>query len=305
MKELHKLLLRQLKLNFLGTDQPPVDLNQWQNFLECVHKVYTGSDNDRYLLERSLELSSKEMQERLQALDLEKAKNIQSTKLATLGEMAGSIAHEINNPVGLIHIVVGQLLELIQENALESDFLIDSLKQIEQNALRTAKIIAGLRRFSRDGSNDPLSLTSVKKILDDTSIFCAERFRQHDIKFEVQRVDEALLVACREVEISQVLLNLLNNAFDAIQSAPEKWIRLEVQETDSFISFLVSNSGEKIPDKVQKKLFQPFFTTKEIGKGTGLGLTISRKIAEAHKGSLDLDLSASQTCFHFKILKAS
>src|SRR5580692_534433 len=98
---IHKLLARQLRLLSLDPDLLPTDISQWRTFIDRVNKVYNDNDQERYLLERSLQISSKEMMERWQTLDLEKAKTLQAEKFATLGEMAGGIAHEINNPVAL------------------------------------------------------------------------------------------------------------------------------------------------------------------------------------------------------------
>ena len=300
----HKLLARQLKLLSLDSTQLPTDLNQWQELLDRVSKSYEDHDQDRYLLERSLQISSKEMQERFQALDLEKAKSLQATKLATLGEMAGSIAHEINNPIGLINILTSQLIEAIQEDEqLDKAMLISSLKQIEEGTWRIAKIIKGLRGFSRDGSGDLFVATPVNKIIDDVLVFCSERFKQHNIHFKVSELNNQLTVECREVEICQVLLNLLNNAFDAIQNCEDKWIEIEILENANHIQFYVKDCGKGISPQVLEKIFQPFYTTKEVGKGTGLGLSISKKIAENHGGSLVYDSSCPNTCFIFTIAK--
>lgn len=300
---MHKLLQRQLKLLMLNPESTPDDIKQWQTLLERINKAYEDNDQDRYLLERSLQISSTEMKERFQALDLEKSKSLQSAKLATLGEMAGSIAHEINNPVGLIGILTNQLIEMSEENSLDSETLIKSLKQIEESVWRIAKIIKGLRGFSRDASNDLFSFTPIQKIIDDALIFCSEKFKQHNVHFKIISETPSLMAECREVEICQVLLNLLNNSFDAIQNEKEKWIELKVKESTDHIDFFISDCGHGIPPEVLQKLFQPFFTTKEIGKGTGLGLSISKKIAETHGGSLTYDATSKNTCFIFRISK--
>ena len=299
----HKLLARQLKLHGFEAEHLPADLSHWQEFLIRISKAYEAHDQDRYLLERALQISSKEMQERYQALDQEKAKSLQSAKLATLGEMAGSIAHEINNPIGLIGLLTNQLLELSEDKSLDNETLVNSLKQIEESVWRIAKIIKGLRSFARDGSEDLFIPSSVKKVVDDVLIFCSERFKQHNVHFKLEMKNESLSVDCREVEICQVLLNLLNNAFDAIQDHADKWIELKVVENPEDVEFHVIDCGDGLSASAKQKLFQPFFTTKEIGKGTGLGLSISKRIAENHGGSLSYITDSPHTCFVFKILK--
>lgn len=288
----------------LEYDQLPQQLKVWQDFLTRVSKVYSDNDQERYLMERSLEISSREMQERWQALNFEKAKSLNAEKFATLGEMAGGIAHEINNPIGLIGVLTSQIREIVEEEGeIDKDLLLESLRQVEESVWRVAKIIKSLRSFSRDGSNDDLVHTPVRKIIDDVAVFCKERFKQHNIRFTISDISDELMVNCRETEICQVLLNLLNNAFDAIEGMLEEWVELSVGEDEKYIYFAVTNSGPQISDEIQKKLFQPFFTTKEVGKGTGLGLSISRKIAESHGGSLVFDPSSEYSRFALKILK--
>ena len=108
-------------------------------------------------------------------------------------------------------------------------------------------------------------------------------------------------IDCRAGEIVQVLLNLLNNAYDAISESSEKWIKVELKKEPKSIAIWVTDSGGGIPTEVQKKIMQPFFTTKEVGKGTGLGLSISRGIIESHHGQLILDTSSANTCFIIKL----
>ncbi|MGE3973548.1 MAG: sensor histidine kinase [Bdellovibrionales bacterium] len=300
---IHKLLARQLKLLSLEQGSLPAEISKWQDFLERVNKVYLDCDQERYLLERALNISSKEMQERWQALDLEKAKTAHSAKFATLGEMAGGIAHEINNPIGLISILASQLIEQREDNSLSEETLVDALKQIEASAWRVAKIIKSLRDFSRDGSKDSFLEVPIKKIIEDVLIFCSEKFKQHNVTLRIIDLEPNMKAECREVEVCQALLNLLNNSLDAVQKFDNKWIELKVAESDNYVEFSVTDCGNKIPDEVVKKLFQPFFTTKEIGKGTGIGLSISKKIAENHGGLLSYDSSSSNTRFILKIAK--
>jgi C4-dicarboxylate-specific signal transduction histidine kinase len=300
---IHKLLQRQLKVLSLDPNHLPSDLKSWQVLLERISNAYSDGDQERYLLERSLQISSKEMKERYQALDLEKAKALHAEKFATLGEMAGGIAHEINNPLGLIGVLAGQLKEMSAENSLNSEVLTDFLTQIEESVWRVAKIVKALRGFSRDGSKDAFSSVAVQKILDDVTVLCSERFKQYNVSFQVAMVEPDLTIECREVEVCQILLNLLNNAFDAIQSHQEKSVELKIHEANGDLEFSVTNSGNKIRPEVIKKLFHPFFTTKEVGKGTGLGLSISKKIAENHGGVLYYDEAGSNCRFVLRIPK--
>lgn len=107
----------------------------------------------------------------------------------------------------------------------------------------------------------------------------------------------SLEIECHSIKISQVLLNLLNNAYDAIQNQKEKWIKVEIIERQHEIDLIVTDSGNGIPVSVQKRMMQPFFTTKDIGKGTGLGLSISQGIVTSHHGKINIDNASMNTRF--------
>lgn len=143
----------------------------------------------------------------------------------------------------------------------------------------------------------------MKKIVDGTLSFCAQRFNYHGVKLAIDEIPAGLQVECRETEISQVLLNLLSNAYDVVEKLEEKWVRLSVKDLGDRVSILVTDSGKGIPPEIRAKIFQPFFTTKEIGKGTGLGLGISTRIIENHGGTLSVNAECENTQFVISIPK--
>jgi len=131
---------------------------------------------------------------------------------------------------------------------------------------------------------------------------CRQRFRDHSVNLVLPEIDPALLVACREVQIEQVLLNLLQNAFDAVmEQTGEKWIRLDVAIYGRSAVVSVTDSGPGIPAEIKERVMEPFFTTKGVGKGTGLGLSISQTIIAEHGGSLELTEKSAHTCFSFAL----
>ena len=134
--------------------------------------------------------------------------------------------------------------------------------------------------------------------------FCMERLRQNSVELRVPPVEKSLRIDCRPTEISQVLLNLLNNAVDAVQPLAEKWVELKVRNAGNEIEISVTDSGAGIPEKIRDKMGQPFFTTKVVGHGTGLGLSISKGIVEAHGGRLSLDAECEHTRFVVMLPKA-
>jgi PAS domain S-box-containing protein len=227
-----------------------------------------------------------------------------TAKMSALGEMAGGIAHEINNPIGIIHARVNDLKEIAEESdTVPSATVIGTMEKVSNLVMRVAKITKSMRRFSRDAHQDPFHATTLDEILDDTLSFCQERFKLRSVALRLPRDAATFRLECRGTEIAQVLLNLLNNALDAIEALPEKWIEIEGKDAKDFIELSVTDSGTGIPHAVREKLGQPFFTTKEIGKGTGLGLSISRGIIESHGGSLTLDVDCPHTRFLIRLPK--
>lgn len=227
-----------------------------------------------------------------------------SSKMSALGEMAGGIAHEINTPLAVIQMRTEQLLMCFNENKLDKKIFEEALPAIDQTVNRIAAIVNGLRFFARDGSKDPLVQYSVATLVNDTFSLCKERFNNHNIKLDYLS-DQDYEVQCRPVELSHVLLNLLNNSYDAIQDLPEKWVKLELTKFANFIDLRVTDSGKGIPVEFQSKIMQPFFTTKEIGKGTGLGLSISQGLIKSQNGEIILDTNCKNTSFVIKLRLSS
>lgn len=227
-----------------------------------------------------------------------KTQLIQVSKMTALGEMAGGVAHEINTPLSIISMRAEQLGECVKEGSYDASVFAEALTVIQKTTDRIAKIVSGLRFFARDGKRAAPQGSSLAALVDDTLSFCRERFSQHGVQLEILKCPsyETLQIECRAVEISQVILNLLNNAFDAVQDLAEKWVHVEVSDRGDFVELNIIDSGNGIPQNIQEKMMQPFYTTKSVGKGTGLGLSISKGVVEAHHGKLYID----NTCPHTK-----
>jgi C4-dicarboxylate-specific signal transduction histidine kinase len=170
--------------------------------------------------------------------------------------------------------------------------------RIRQTAERIAKIVKSMRRISREGSQDQFLPVPVAKIIEDALEICQARFKAHSVTLRLPVIDPSLVIPCREVQIAQILLNLLTNAFDAVSvQGAEKWVRLAVEPRGESLVFSVVDGGPGIPPELKTRIMEPFFTTKEVGKGTGLGLSLSRSIAEEHGGKLELTTESGHTCF--------
>lgn len=236
-----------------------------------------------------------------EALQQQTATVIASSKMSALGEMAAGIAHEINTPLSIIELLSQQIAEDLADPAVDKEDLIAQAQRCVTTVRRIARIVQGLRTFSRDGASDAAVSMEIGKIIDETLVLCQERFRNAGVSLLVDTVPLEWTMTCRPVEISQILLNLLNNAFDATQATQGGWVKLGVEDRGDAFEISVENSGDRIPIEVQDKLFRPFFTTKEVGKGTGLGLSVSQGLARSHGGSLALDGDAAQTRFVLRL----
>ena len=256
-------------------------------------------------LNRALERQNADLTLAKALIEAQAQKIAIAAKMSALGEMAGGMAHEINNPMGIIHARASDLMEVARDSdTVPAIMVLATMEKIRNTASRVTKITTGLRRFARETRGDPATQIGVQEILEETLPFCMERLKQNSVELRMAPVEASLRVDCRPTEISQVILNLLNNAVDAVHSLPEKWVELQVRNAGQDVEISVTDSGKGIPEKIRDKLGQPFFTTKQVGHGTGLGLSISKGIVEAHGGHLDLDAECEHTRFVVTLPKA-
>ncbi len=225
--------------------------------------------------------------------DLSRKMIYMNSRLATLGQMTAEIMHEINNPISFIRS--GLSLMLIRANAgpLTDDFMKNMLQRMIFSTERMYQIISGIKSFSRNSDSDPLEVVNLSDLIRQSAAFCSERFKSTSVQFIHEPIQPDFNVKCRKVQISQVIINLINNAIDAVEGSNDPWVKIRVQDRGHQIGIQVEDSGNGVSEKNQRKLFQPFFTTKNGRGGTGLGLSISKNIVESNGGSLAYELSES------------
>lgn len=220
-----------------------------------------------------------------------------SARLAALGEMAGGVAHEINNPLFVITSRVQLiLLGLERDVELERKFK-PHLDTVLETCDRIVKIVRGLRNVARDSDNEEFEQTSLRAIIEQAVDLCASRVSQSGTKVEMRLASLNDTIEVRPVQLSQMLLNLLNNAFDAVEGTSSPWICIDAACGENEFEISVTDSGPGIPKAIRHRIMDPFFTTKAPGKGTGLGLSISLGISTAHQGTLYLDETSRHTRF--------
>ena len=230
------------------------------------------------------------------ALEKERIKSIQSSKMALLGELSAGVAHEINNPL----TVISGTLELMPRWVDNPEKREQKVLTMQKSVLRIGKIVSGLRRFSRSSSLSTREDHSLNEIVLESLAMVEHKSSQHSVPvtFEAPR---DLKIRCNEIEFEQIVINLVSNAIDAAKGLKERWVRVSAHSSDGEVVLRVRDSGPGIPADVVGRLFDPFFTTKPVGSGTGLGLSIVKGILDEHGASIQVDGEDPHTCFEVKI----
>jgi PAS domain S-box-containing protein len=232
-------------------------------------------------------------------IEQQKNKLFHQSKLASLGEMSAGIAHEVNNPLAII-AGAAELLNKFKDNPEKFNSKVDS---ILKSAHRISKILNGLKKFSRSGSSIEMKEFNLSSIIDEAIVLT--EIKSSRASTPVSRdCPEHLSLVCDDLSLEQVLINLINNAIDAVKLNEEKWVKLTAHEAEESLILRVIDSGATIGQELEEKIFDPFFTTKKVGEGTGLGLSITKGILDEHQASISLNRSFPTTCFEIKFKKA-
>lgn len=245
--------------------------------------------------------AEKIVEDRTKELEISKIQLINSSKMASLGEMASGMAHEINNPLAIIQGKVQVVTMMLQDLHVKQPTVFEEINKIKTTTDRIDKIVKGLRNFSRASNNDPFEPISLRKLMDETLDLCFEKFKAHGIDLKIKNVPDVSIL-CRPSQISQVFINLLNNASDAIEELRQKWIEIDFKVEGNRVAIYITDSGTGIPPEIAQRIMEPFFTTKEVRKGTGLGLSIAKSIIETHHGVIWLDQKHTHTRFVIEFL---
>lgn len=309
----------------------PIDNDELQlrvnNLLEFRRHAETRKWNA--LLEQgraTLEEKNQELKTALQEIERTQAQIIQQEKMASIGQIAAGVAHEINNPVGYIISNLGSLQKYFskltgfielqsgmitdgdlqarltnQRKANKLDIVIadtaDLIKESIDGAERIKNIVRDLKGFSRADQNERNSADINAGIESTLNVISSE------LKYKVSLIrdfGDIPLTMCNIGQLSQVFMNIIVNAAHAIEQQGEVLIR--TFQDQGYIMVVISDNGCGIPQENLSRIFEPFFTTKEIGKGTGLGLSISYSIIKKHNGELSVDSEVGKgTTFTMKI----
>ncbi|HOM02125.1 MAG TPA: ATP-binding protein [Acetivibrio sp.] len=235
------------------------------------------------------------------------AQLVQSEKLATLGEMATGIAHEINQPLGGISLITQGLILAKKRNILTDEMLLEKLNAIVEQVDRIDKIIGHLRTFARQ-SDQTKTPVNIKMPLLDVFKLIGEQLKKQGISVDMHIEENLPYVLADHNKLEQVFLNLIVNAKDALNELEkvrkhlkskneateyfdlvDKKITIKTYSNTSHVIIEIIDNGIGIPKSIINKIFEPFFTTKEVGKGTGIGLSITYGIVKEFEGTIDVE----------------
>jgi signal transduction histidine kinase len=265
---------------------------------------------------------NEELEEALKSVVDAQSKLLESEKMASLGHLTAGIAHEINNPINFVSSNIEPLkrdLKDIEELLLlyatldENNFktklkeiedfkeeielpylkneLNEIITNIEEGARRTGEIVKGLKTFSRDDHKSKVP-SDVNQGIQSSLTLVQNKLASIEVVTDFKELPQIL---CYPGKLNQVFMNIIVNAIDAIKSKYTNGegglleINTYYQESNQSIVVSFKDNGTGIPEKLLNKIYDPFFTTKDVGKGTGLGLSIVYKIIENHKGQIILD----------------
>jgi len=303
-----------LSMNRIIDDNPftELDVARGRALVTLVALVVDNANLHAEQMERIERLSQlnqemRAMNERLQATQQQL---LQSEKMASIGQLAAGVAHEINNPVGYVYSnvstlqgYVDELLSVVRhlrgkgegpEPVCDVDFLEEDIPQLvsetREGLDRVKKIVQDLKDFSRIDKSDDWEEANLVKGLESTL-----NIVQNEIKYKASVVKELVAlpdVPCLPSQLNQVFMNLLVNAAQAIPAKGTITLRSGFDEACVWVE--VADDGCGMPPEVQSRIFEPFFTTKPVGKGTGLGLSVSYSIVKKHNGRIDLTSAPGQ-----------
>jgi signal transduction histidine kinase len=242
----------------------------------------------------------------------ERMKLANVSKLADIGEMTSSVAHEINNPLTVVMGRASNLSKMLKMESPDLEKMKKEVEQVQKMSARIARIVRSMKAMSNDYKRMDHSYQTFAQLFEDIMILTENKMKLANIDFKFKNEIENLEQELFPMQLGQVFLNVITNACDAIEELDDKWIEVKIQNyADNKILITFIDSGSGIPIDKRNLLFTPFYSSKDIGKGTGLGLSVSKGIIESFGGVFRLNNNHDNTCFEvvlpskFEIVKAA
>ncbi|HAM35183.1 MAG TPA: hypothetical protein DEB40_12925 [Elusimicrobia bacterium] len=258
--------------------------------LGLVARAFNKMADDLYGAWRRIEDQNQtleiKVEERTRKLKEAQAMLAQAEKLSAVGQLAAGVAHEINNPLGIILGFSQSLLRRIESR----DGMAMPLQSIEREALRCKSLVENLLIFSRTQNADKKEVVELNSMLGSAVLLLKSQTKIKNVDIVLQLCPESVNVEANRTQVQQILINLGSNAIDAMPKGGTLTIRTLLSKArPGFAEVQVQDTGEGISADARSHIFEPFFTTKEVGKGTGLGLSLVYEIVQKHKGGIEFD----------------
>ncbi|MFC2074773.1 sensor histidine kinase [Bdellovibrionota bacterium] len=270
-----------------ATLRPLFNVSGTMKELEENNQVLQDKYDEVNKLNIELKRYIKELQESQEQL-------VQAGKLGAIGELASGIAHELNNPLTVVVGFTEEIADTLKKDQIDKEDAVECLEKIRYAGKRMRKMVDHLRDLSRT-SKQVFEETDLNDVISNAFMMVEEQMKTHSIYVEKNLSEKTPLILGDSNELEQVLINLFTNARDAMDQLKEKdpdhksklIVTTRMSETEAEI--IVSDNGGGIPKEKLDRIFEPFYTTKEVGKGTGLGLSIAHKILTKHNAKVNVD----------------
>lgn len=225
-------------------------------------------------------------------------------KISSIGKMTERIAHEINNPLMIIQGCSDMIKKSFDRNSLDPLKLEKYTHRLNENISRLSQIISALQCFSREQKQNELQKTTLSSIIDESLQICKSEFDLTQIEITVNTNELELEIYCRKSELVDAVFNVIKNAILAALEYPTKWVSIELEDNKDLAVVRVKDPGLGIPKEIAEKVLDPFFTTRPIGSGLGLGLSYSHTIINSHQGRIFYNPKSNNTEFVIELPQA-
>lgn len=265
----------------------------------CSTQLDFGAPHPRYLVLMLSDISEqtrhqKELEEHKEALS-------RFSRFAALGEVAAGISHELGTPLNAITTKTELLRRMVASERIDPPRMEKTTRDIDRMVDNIDQVIAGLKSVSRMTGRNRTERISARRLVEDSLQIVRAASWRHRVPIEVDLPAEELVFECNPVQIGQILVNLVNNALDAVADQDPAAILVRAQRHGDLLLLEVEDNGPGVPPEIAEKVMTPFFTTKSAEKGTGLGLSLSRNIARHHGGELELLSGTERTTFRLSL----
>jgi two-component system NtrC family sensor kinase len=268
-----------------GRDEVAELARSFNHMVVDLRRYHEEVENYSRTLEEKVRERTADLEATNKTLRETQAQLIQASKMAAMGQFGAGVAHELNQPLAGISGYTDLLLLKMEKETPEWRYA----KKIEDQCVRMTKIVNNLRTFARQ-SKFEYAETDVNQPIDDALMLLGEQLRSHNIKVKRDLASKLPKVLADANQLEQVFLNLVSNAKDAIDPKGGGAITIASRQSEKtdFVEVLVIDTGTGMDSSTINDIFNPFFTTKDVGKGTGLGLSISLGIIEDHGGRIEV-----------------